>query len=61
MAREQMEPHVIRTIVTDNGTTVHLCDNFLQDVPQEELEQRRNETRKAAWAIIRRQASEASS
>lgn len=32
MAREQMEPHVIRTIVTDNGTTVHLCDNFLQDV-----------------------------
>lgn len=51
-------PHIVKTIITKNGTTVHICDNYYRDISPEELERRRNEARRAAWRIIHKRAEE---
>lgn len=50
-------PHIVKTIVTRNGVTVDIADNYCRNVPPEEMERRKQEARKVAWGIVRRAAA----
>lgn len=49
--------HIVKTIVTSNGTVVDIADNYCRNIPPEEMERRRLEARKVAWAIVSRAAA----
>lgn len=56
-AQHKEAPHIVKTIVTSNGVTVSIADNYCRNVPPEEMERRRLEARRIAWSIIDRAAA----
>ena len=50
--KEYIVPHVVKTMVTSNGVTVHIADNYCRNLTPEERERRVREVQKVAWRII---------
>ena len=50
--KEDIGPHVVKTMVTSNGVTVHIADNYCRNLTPEERERRVREVQKVAWRII---------
>ena len=38
--KEYIVPHVVKTMVTSNGVTVHIADNYCRNLTPEERERR---------------------